>query len=89
MNRIMIQSLSRQMDQKAKWQNMNLDLEENRDVKQELYETSNKGTILELRRLWIKEWPTRHQVYLIKVGTRKKVRTKGLYIRKNSLIIPS
>lgn len=86
MNRIMIQSLSRQMDQKAKWQNMNLDLEKNRDVEQELYETSNKGIVLELRSLWIKEWPTRHQVSLIEVGTRKKVQTKGLYIRKNSLI---
>jgi hypothetical protein len=39
------------MDKKAKQTNMNLDLEENQDVEQELYETSNKGTILEPRSL--------------------------------------
>ncbi len=60
------------MDKKAKQTNMNLDLEENQDVEQELYETSNKGTILEPRSLWIGEWLAIHQVSLIKVGTRKK-----------------
>jgi hypothetical protein len=39
------------MDKKAKQTNMNLDLEENQDVEQELYETSNKGTILEPKSL--------------------------------------
>jgi hypothetical protein len=34
---------------------MNLDLEENQDVKQEMYETSNKGTILEPKSLQIEE----------------------------------
>jgi hypothetical protein len=32
---------------------MNLNFEENWNVEQELYETSNKGTILEPRSLWI------------------------------------
>ncbi len=60
------------MDKKAKQTNMNLDLEENQDVEQELYETSNKGTILEPRSLWIGEWLAIHQLSLNKVGTIKK-----------------
>lgn len=62
---------------------MNSYVEKNQNVGQELYETSNKGTILEPRSLWIEEWPIGHWVSLIEVGTRKKVRTKALYIRKN------
>jgi hypothetical protein len=37
-----------------------------------LYETSNKGTILEPRSLWIGEWLAIHQLSLNKVGTIKK-----------------
>jgi hypothetical protein len=36
---MVIWNLHRQMDEKAKWQNMNWDLEENWDAKQEFYET--------------------------------------------------
>jgi hypothetical protein len=39
------------MDQNAKHQNMNSRMEENWDADQEVYETSNKGTILEPRDL--------------------------------------
>jgi hypothetical protein len=42
------------MDPKVKQQNMNLDLEKNQDAKQKLYETSNRGTILEPRNLQTK-----------------------------------
>ncbi len=48
------------MDPKVKQQNMNLDLEKNQDAKQKLYETSNRGTILEPRNLQTKIWPTWH-----------------------------
>lgn len=41
------------MDQEAMHQNMNSNMEENWDVDQEVYETLNKGTILEPRNLWI------------------------------------
>jgi hypothetical protein len=51
---------------------MNSYVEKNQNVGQELYETSNKGTILEPRSLWIEEWPIGHWVSLIEVGTRKK-----------------
>jgi hypothetical protein len=43
------------MDQKAKCQNMNSNFEENRDVDPKIYETPNKGTILEPRSLRTKE----------------------------------
>jgi hypothetical protein len=39
------------MDQEAMHQNMNSNMEENWDVDQEMYETLNKGTILEPRNL--------------------------------------
>jgi hypothetical protein len=39
------------MDQKAKQQNMNSNLEQNRDAKQELYETPNVDIVLEPRNL--------------------------------------
>jgi hypothetical protein len=39
------------MDQKAKHQSMNSNMEENWDANQEVYETPNKGTILEPRDL--------------------------------------
>jgi hypothetical protein len=39
------------MDQKAKPQNMNSNMEENWDADQEVYETPNKGIILEPRDL--------------------------------------
>jgi len=39
------------MDPKVKQQNMNLNHEKNQDVDQELYETSNRGTVLEPRSL--------------------------------------
>jgi len=39
------------MDPEVKHQNMNLDLEKNQDAEQEMYETSNRGTILEPRNL--------------------------------------
>jgi hypothetical protein len=35
------------MDQEAKQQNMNSNLEENQDANHEMYETLNMGTILE------------------------------------------
>ncbi len=61
------------MDQKVKCQNMNSNLKEIRDAKQEVYETPNKGIVLEPRSLWIKEWPIGHQVSLVRVGTKKNV----------------
>jgi hypothetical protein len=42
------------MDQKAKWQNMNSNFEENQNVEQILYESLNMGTILKPRSLWTK-----------------------------------
>ncbi len=71
------------MDQKAKWQNMNSNFEENRNVKQKLYESSNMGIVLKLRSLRTKEWPTRHWVSLIKIGVRNKFR---LGVCKNTLV---
>ncbi len=66
------------MDQKAKCQNMNSNLEENWDVNQKIYETPNKGTILEPRNLWIKEWFARHQMFSIEVGVKRKMCIGGL-----------
>jgi len=48
------------MDQKAKWQNMNSNFEENQNVKQKLYELSNMGIVLKLRSLRTKKWLTWH-----------------------------
>jgi hypothetical protein len=39
------------VDQEAKQQNMNSNLEQNQDAKQELYEMPNMGIVLELRNL--------------------------------------
>jgi hypothetical protein len=39
------------MDQEAKRQNMNLDLKKYRNAKQKVYETPNKGIILEPKSL--------------------------------------
>jgi hypothetical protein len=50
----------------------------NQDAYQELYETPNMGIILEPRSLQIEERPIRHQVSLVKVGTRIKMWTRGL-----------
>jgi hypothetical protein len=43
---MVIQNLKKQMDWKAKHQNMNSNLVENQDVDQKVYDTPNKGTIL-------------------------------------------
>ncbi len=59
------------MDQKAKWQNMNSNFEENQNVEQKLYESLNMGTILKPRSLRTKEQPAWHWVFLIKIGVRK------------------
>jgi len=67
------------MDQKAKRQNMNSDFTENWDAKQEMYETPNKGIILEPRSLWIKEWLIGHRVSLFRVGSKKEVWIRGLH----------
>lgn len=42
------------MDQEARRQNMNLNFEKNCDAKQEMYETLNRGIVLEPKSLWIK-----------------------------------
>jgi hypothetical protein len=39
------------MDQESKHQNMNSNLKENQNAKQEVYETPNKGIVLEPRSL--------------------------------------
>ncbi len=60
------------MDQESKHQNMNSNLKENQNAKQEVYETPNKGIVLEPRSLWTKEWPIGHRVSLIGVRAKKK-----------------
>jgi hypothetical protein len=47
-----------------------------------VYETPNKGIVLEPRSLWIKEWPIGHRVSLVRVGTKKKCGL-GVYIDTN------
>jgi hypothetical protein len=78
------------MDQKARCQNMNSNLEKNQDVDHKMYETPNRGIVLELKSLRIKEGPTRHWVFLVKVGAKRKMWTKGLQIhpsyRRQSLV---
>jgi hypothetical protein len=37
-----------------------------------VYETPNKGIVLEPRSLWTKEWPIGHRVSLIGVRAKKK-----------------
>ncbi len=59
------------MDKKAKWQNMNSNFEENWNVEQKLYESSNMGIILKPQSLWTKEQPTWHWMFLIRIGMRK------------------
>ncbi len=51
---MVIRSLQRQMDWEARQQDMNSKLEKNQDADQEVYETSNMGTILEPKNLWTK-----------------------------------
>ncbi len=60
MNPMVIQNLKRQMDWKAKHQNMNSNFVENQDVDQKVYDTPNKGTILWQKSLQTKEQHVRH-----------------------------
>ncbi len=65
------------MDQEAKQQNMNSNLEENQDANHEMYETLNMGTILEPISLWTKEWPIAHRMSLVGVRVRKEIWIRG------------
>ncbi len=56
------------MDQEAKWENIISNIKEHRDVDWKVYETSNKGTLLEPRSLRREEWPTRHHVSSMGMG---------------------
>ncbi len=55
--------------------NTDSDLEENWDVKQELYEMPNQGIVLEPRILWTKEQLVWHWVFSIGIGMKRKVWT--------------
>jgi hypothetical protein len=48
-----------------------------------MYETPNRGIVLEPKKLWIKEWPMWHQMSLIGVGAKREVWTKGPRIRSS------
>ncbi len=61
------------MDQEAKQQYMNSNLEENQDGNCKVYETLNMGTILEPISLWTKERPIAHRMSLVGVGVRKEI----------------
>ncbi len=67
------------MDQKARCQNMNSNLEKNQDANHKMYETLNMGIVLEPISLWIEKWPIRHWVSL--VGVKREVWTEGPQIR--------
>ncbi len=58
-------------------QNMNSNLEKNRDVNQEVYETPSRGIVLEPKSLQTKDQLARHHVSLIDVGVKKEVWTRG------------
>ncbi len=78
MNWIMTWSLSRQMDQKPRWENIIFDIVEYQNADQELYEMPNRGIILEPKSLQIEEWFAGHdQMFLVGMGVRWKVCTKG------------
>ncbi len=74
---MVIQNLQREMDQKGMCKNMNSNLEENWDVDQEVYETLNRGIVLELKSLQTKEQPARHHASSVDIGTKNKVWTGG------------
>ncbi len=61
------------MDQEAKQQNMNSNLEKIPYVDQEVYETSNMGIILEPINLRTKEQPTKHQMSSVRVGVQREI----------------
>jgi hypothetical protein len=56
---------------------MNSNLEENWDANCEVYQTSNKGTVLEPKSLRIEKQPIGHRVSSIRVGARREVWTWG------------
>jgi len=56
---------------------MNSNLEKNWNVHQEVYERSNRGTILEPKSLWTKKQPTWHQASLVGVGVKREVWIRG------------
>ncbi len=56
---------------------MNSNLEENWDANCEVYETPNKGIVLEPKILWIEKQPTRHWISSIRVGAKWEVWTQG------------
>ncbi len=74
----MVTCLENQMDQKARCQNMNSNLAKNQDVDPKIYGMSNKGTILEPKSLWTKEWFARHQMFSIEVGVKREMYIRGL-----------
>jgi len=51
MNRMVTQNLQRQMDQKAKQENIIYDLEKHFDAKQKVHKMPNRGTILKPKSL--------------------------------------
>jgi len=55
MNWMVIRSLWRQMDQKAKQENIIFDIAKYQNADQEVYETPNKGVILEPKSLQTEE----------------------------------
>jgi hypothetical protein len=57
---------------------MNSNLEENQNANCEVYETPNKGTILEPKSLRIEKQPAGHRVFSIRVGAIKEMWTRGL-----------
>ncbi len=70
---------------------MNSNLEQNWDVDQEVYETPNRGTILEPISLQKEERHVKHQVSLVGMGAKREVWIGGphrhLGYKRQSLIL--